>query len=1071
MNKRQKIQFYILSVIALVFLVRLALWWFSVSLIPENFQGLAHVFDILLFFVVTYVIWHPIMMEILSWLIASNIKPQNRKVARPGYRVAFITNFVPGSESIDLLLKTLPAMVAVKYPHDTWLLDEGDDPKVKQLCRQLGVHHYSRKNSPEYNMDDGKFAAKTKGGNHNSWYDSHGNNYDFVAQIDTDFIPDPAFLTKTLGYFEDPRVAFVGTPQVYGNLDDSLIAKGAAEQTYSFYGPILRGLYGMESTFLIGANHVIRVSALRAVDHYSAHITEDLLTGMKLHSHGWTSVYVHEKLAVGEGPTDWKSYFQQQMRWAYGCIDILFKYSPSLYRKMSARRVLYYFLMQQHYFSGLAMLLGIFALGLYFLLGYSSANISTFDYLQYFIPVYLTTGIMAVWIQKFNVDPKQERGLLLPGKIISIAAWPVYLIAFWRVLTKRKIGYKVTPKGKVAKGQSSIFQLFWLHIILGLLCLFYLVSSIFTDRQAPVLVFWAFLCGASLLFAPVAEKIITVFTRIHRQLSDRARAFYKKNRLFEFNAYDPGVLPKSPTKAERYIYISRKNRLLQFFSVISFSCVMISGFNFVFANQEMWLFGLFLGFSVVYFVISAIVNFNTSDFSRKRHQEIVANWHPEKMPSVDIFLPSAGESTNVLLNTWSGVIRMARSYSGQVKIYCLDDSGRKEVELLAGQLGLKYLSRPDKGVFKKAGNLRYGFQNSSGDLIAIFDADFRPSKDFLNELVPYFSSNPRVGIVQTPQYFEVAQFQNWLERGAGAVQEFFYRYSQVSRQYHDASICVGSNAIYRRRALNDTGGTALIEHSEDVHTGFNLRMKGWTIEYLPLILAKGLCPSSLRSFFNQQYRWCRGSMSLLGSKKFWGAQMPFRMRMSYFSGFLYYSHTAIASLLVPVVPLALLFIYPEQIQLYNYILLLPSFVLTQVVMPLWHRADYGIEAWATKMVYGWAHLFAIIDSIRNKSMPWQPTGAKTNKNRQYVLFRVFQFVLNFVPASVWALYSLFITISTGEVKYLPLLISGWYFLAVSSKVCFYSEKGIVMKRQIRLKEKEKNKYTTLPRVALGLTKK
>ena len=62
----------------------------------------------------------------------------------------------------------------------------------------------------------------------------------------------------------------------------------------------------MQMTLLIGANHVIRVSALKSVNHYSAHITEDLITGMKLHSKGWKSVYLSEPLAIGEGPDTWK---------------------------------------------------------------------------------------------------------------------------------------------------------------------------------------------------------------------------------------------------------------------------------------------------------------------------------------------------------------------------------------------------------------------------------------------------------------------------------------------------------------------------------------------------------------------------------------------------------------------------------------------------------------------------------------------------------------------------------------------------------------------------------------------
>jgi len=106
--------------------------------------------------------------------------------------------------------------------------------------------------------------------------------------------------------------------------------------------------------------------------------------------------------------------------------------------------------------------------------------------------------------------------------------------------------------------------------------------------------------------------------------------------------------------------------------------------------------------------------------------------------------------------------------------------------------------------------------------------------------------------------------------------------------------------VYRRAALDSTGGSTLIEHSEDVHTGFDLRRKGWTRKYLPIPLATGLCPGDVNSFFTQQYRWCAGSMSLLGSTKFWNTRMPLRTRLSYLSGFCYYVHTAVFTLAGPI---------------------------------------------------------------------------------------------------------------------------------------------------------------------------
>ncbi len=131
-------------------------------------------------------------------------------------------------------------------------------------------------------------------------------------------------------------------------------------------------------------------------------------------------------------------------------------------------------------------------------------------------------------------------------------------------------------------------------------------------------------------------------------------------------------------------------------------------------------------------------------------------------------------------------------------------------------------SRPNRGWYKKAGNLRYGYERSSGDFVVVFDADFAPRPDFLSELMPYFDAEGDLGIVQSPQFFRTERGASWVERGAAAVQEFFYRIVQTSRQARGAAICVGTNAIYRRTALDSNGGGTLIEHSEDVHTGFDL---------------------------------------------------------------------------------------------------------------------------------------------------------------------------------------------------------------------------------------------------------
>ncbi len=499
-------------------------------------------------------------------------------------------------------------------------------------------------------------------------------------------------------------------------------------------------------------------------------------------------------------------------------------------------------------------------------------------------------------------------------------------------------------------------------------------------------------------------------------------------------------LPPAPCDIEKYSYIKRHVTLLNVFSVFGFACVSLSAARLY--SHNIWMLPLYvlLGYTVIYFLVSLRISLFPKDFNIAAHRSMVRAWKKFDAPSVDVFLPTCGEPLDVLANTWRGVLEAKNTYRGQMNVHCLDDAHSNEVRAMADAFNFNYHARPNKGWFKKAGNLRYGFEKTSADFIAIFDADFRPRHDFFDETLPYFDKDSRLGIVQSPQYFGFSEDQNWLERGAGAVQELFYRVLQTSRQTHDGAICVGSNAIYRRAALNEIGGTALIEHSEDVHTGFELRAKNWHLLYIPLVLARGLCPSDLGSFFKQQYRWCMGSMSLLASKKFWNTKLPLNSRMCFVSGFMYYIHTALYSVLTPVVPLIMLFLIPEEIMVANYLLIFPSFLYMHVIVPLWHRKPYGIEAASVRVVYGWAHLIALFDKFLGSAMEWQPTGAISKKrDYKYLSFRIGVIIFNLIPALLWVGAALYHMIYWSLLDFLPIYILGIYYLFVVLKIVVYRE--------------------------------
>ena len=488
-------------------------------------------------------------------------------------------------------------------------------------------------------------------------------------------------------------------------------------------------------------------------------------------------------------------------------------------------------------------------------------------------------------------------------------------------------------------------------------------------------------------------------------------------------------LPAPPSDSEQSIYIHRDVALLVTTSLISVGALFLTQVKFLRASHWLVLLAPVLLFTAVYYLISLRINITSRNFDYDEHRDLIKTWVPERFPSVDILLPICNESIAVLRNTWVHVSALVERYPGPVKVYVLDDGASDDASAAARSFGFEYHVRPNRGELKKAGNLKYGFNISSGEHLLILDADFAPRTDFLLQTLPYFDAYPDLGIVQTPQFFRTLPVQTFMERGAGAVQELFYRVVQVSRDRQRAAICVGSCAVYRRAALDAIGGTTQIEHSEDVHTGFDLGAAGWALKYLPIPMATGLCPGDPDSFLTQQYRWCAGSMSLLSSSKFRARSMPLTSRMCYVSGFCYYLHTALFTVVAPLIPLVLLIGLPGQVRIANYLLILPSTIYNLVVFPLWHRCRYGPSALVARYLYGWAHLFAIWDIVRRRPIGWVPTGSGGARTKTARMWRALTIWGTFTSAA-WVGTSLYRMVTYSSVNFVFLLLTGLLYSTI-----------------------------------------
>ena len=492
------------------------------------------------------------------------------------------------------------------------------------------------------------------------------------------------------------------------------------------------------------------------------------------------------------------------------------------------------------------------------------------------------------------------------------------------------------------------------------------------------------------------------------------------------------VLPEPPDDDEKYSYIQRNLPYLTTTLIIGATCLIVSQLRFELQDLVLLPFLVFTVTYVIYQAISLPVNFAGRGFDLAAHQARVRAWRPRAYPGVDILMPICGEPIELLRNTWTAVAALIADYPGAAQAYVLDDGPSDEARSMSESFGFGYIRRPDLPNYKKAGNLRYAFARTSSEYLVILDADFAPRSDFLAETLPYMD-DPKMAIVQTPQFFRSSAAQTWIERGAGPIQEVFYRTVQVARDRFDAAICCGTSAVYRRTALEPQGGPTLIPYAEDVHTGLDVRRAGWSMAYLPVLLSTGICPDNLDAFVRQQYRWCSGNVGIVFSRRLWSIPMSIPARLAYISGFFYYAYTALLTFFGPIIPIVMLAFLPGQIRLRNFIILIPAMFTGFVLYPMWHRSAYGPWIWPLGIARGWAHVFAIWDGARGKSMGWHPTRTPGSSLRR---FRIGVTWWSGGAALLWLTLAIWRTATSGSLQFLVLLLFGLVNLAVVSRVIF-----------------------------------
>lgn len=249
--------------------------------------------------------------------------------------------------------------------------------------------------------------------------------------------------------------------------------------------------------------------------------------------------------------------------------------------------------------------------------------------------------------------------------------------------------------------------------------------------------------------------------------------------------------------------------------------------------------------------------------------------------TVDIFITACNESHSLV----ERALLAACALLGGKKIWLLDDGNDPALAQMAADLGVGYLTRPDRQ-HAKAGNINAALRRTTGDIVVIFDIDHTPKPDFLTKSLGHFV-NPEVGFVQVMLTFGNRD-ESWISKATADTSLDYYNPISIGADGLRSATLIGSNALIRRKALDSIQGYQP-GLAEDLATSIALHAVGWHSAYIPEPLAPGIAPADLTSWFTQQLKWSRGVFELLLTdlpRYFWqlqpGQRIMYAVRTTYY---------------------------------------------------------------------------------------------------------------------------------------------------------------------------------------------
>jgi cellulose synthase (UDP-forming) len=423
-------------------------WWIE----PEHWTS------------VTWIVLNsvPLGIELIvlpTWLYwwLWRMKRPNRTLAAPQLRTAIIVTKAP-SEPWAVVRTTLEAMLAQDFPgpYDVWLADERVAPETRAWCEERGVRISTREGVEAYHQPSWPRRTRCKEGNLAFFYDSWGyREYDVVAQLDADHVPEPDYLRRMVTPFVDENVGYVAAPSICDrNADRSWSARGRLYAEAVLHGPMQAGHSGGFAPSCIGSHYAVRTTALRQIGGIGPELAEDFTTTLMMSSHGWHGVFAIDAEAHGDGPDCLEDCLTQEFQWSRSMMNILLGVNGAYWAGLSVRAKLRLGFCEIWYpLFGLLMLLSVVMPLAAIVTQTPLMEVGLGDFYAHAAPEMVALIATVLWLGSLDcLRPRRAKAVSWEIVLFQLIRWPWVLLgcahAVGGRIAGREFGFKVTPKGR-----------------------------------------------------------------------------------------------------------------------------------------------------------------------------------------------------------------------------------------------------------------------------------------------------------------------------------------------------------------------------------------------------------------------------------------------------------------------------------------------------------------------------------------------------------------------------------------------------------------------------------------------